>query len=134
MSVTLNLLSTVVGGITTGLRKLGSMGKRDLKNTMKAFFKKKPWPWQKFFIFSYFFLSKYKNLTNDVQNLTNDVISTLMSGGNHRWVSKLETGVLAWSNEQNKEKSLLNAIYIINSFTATIEEHYVQSDSKHNSI
>lgn len=38
---TLNLLSIVVGGITTGLRKLGSTGKRDLKNTMKAFFKKK---------------------------------------------------------------------------------------------
>ena len=41
MSVTLNLLSIVVRGITTGLRKLGSTGKRDLKNTMKAFFKKK---------------------------------------------------------------------------------------------
>ena len=60
MSVTLNLLSTVVGGITTGLRKLGSMGKRDLENTMKAFFKKKTWPWQKLFIFSYFFLSSTK--------------------------------------------------------------------------
>lgn len=43
-------------------------------------------------------------------------------------VSKLETGVLAWSNEQNKEKSLLNVIYIIDTFTATTEEHYVQSD------
>lgn len=49
-------------------------------------------------------------------------------------VSKLETGVLAWSNEQNKEKSLLNVNYIIDTFTATTEEHYVQSDSKHNSI
>lgn len=43
-------------------------------------------------------------------------------------VSKLETGVLAWSNEQNKEKSLLNVNYIIDTFTATTEEHYVQSD------
>ena len=49
-------------------------------------------------------------------------------------VSELETGVLAWLNEQNKEKSLLNIIYITDYFTATTEEHYVQSDSKHNSI
>ena len=56
MSVALNLQSIVVGGITTGLRKLDSMGKRDLKNTMKAFFLKKKLGHGR--NFSYFFLGK----------------------------------------------------------------------------
>ena len=76
MSVALNLQSIVVGGITTGLRKLDSMGKRDLKNTMKAFFLKKNLVMAEIFHISFWVSRK---------NLTNDVISTLMLGGNHRW-------------------------------------------------
>lgn len=44
-----------MGGITTGLRKLDSMGKWDLKNTMKALKKKKLGHGRNF---SYFFLGK----------------------------------------------------------------------------
>lgn len=77
MSVALNLLSIVVGGITTGLRKLDSMGKRDLKNTMKAFLKKK----KNLVMAEIFHISFWVSR----KNLTNDVISTLMLGGNHRW-------------------------------------------------
>lgn len=49
---------------TTGLRKLGSTGKKSFEKYNESFFLK-TWPWQTIFIFSYFFLSKQKNLTND---------------------------------------------------------------------
>lgn len=47
---------------------------------------------------------------------------------------KLETGVPACSNEQNKEQFLPNVTLHNDSIIATFDEHYVQSYSKHNSI